>query len=370
MQVPLIKKSKEKGLFTIVVDYDKEAPGFNFADKKYFISTHDKDKVLQIAKENKVDGIVTSSDFPVKVVAYVCEELKLSGLKSDVAEICTDKYLLREKINNTELNSPKYRLLEKVEDLYDINLSPAIIKPVDSSASRGVEKVVNKEQLLKAYQNSLVFSNSKKVIIEEFIEGREFSVESYTNNNRTEVIAITEKKLVGKEKGCFVEFSHKIPANISEIEKELISTATKKLINIIGLNNSASHTEIILSNNKAYIVEIGARPGGDFIASDLVYLSTGVDMLNIVIDGALGLKVKYNYTKNCYSAIQFITPQNYFSAQKFIKEKNKHIYKYVILNYEEKEIKNSLDRLGYIIFKAKTETDLNKLVYKINNENK
>lgn len=369
MQTPVIKKAKEEKYFVIVVDFDKNAPGFNYADIKLLISTHDKKKILEQAIKYNIDGILTTSDYPVRIVAYVSEKLGLKALNQESANICTDKYLLRQKLRNSNLNHPKYFLIENKKDLDKINFFPAIIKPVDSSASKGVKKINSVEELKNEYEISKTYSNSKKIIVEEYIKGKEFSVESITYNGKTNIIAITEKTKVGEDKGYFVEYSHKIPANITNSEKLAIESETIKLINIIGLDNSSSHTEVILTkNNTAYIVEIGARLGGDYIASDLVFLSKGVDMTKNIIKMSINEEIDIDIKNNLYSAIQFITPNNYYSAKKFIESNNNHIIKSEIKPYKNITIKNSLDRQGYIIIQASSDKKINDLLNKINNE--
>jgi len=369
IQVPVIIKAKDEGFFVIVVDFDESAPGFKYADIKLVISTHDEKKIFEQAVKNNIDGILTTSDFPVRVVASIAEKLGLKALSRESANICTNKFLLRQKLKYSNLNCPKYILAKTINDLSVIDFFPAIIKPIDSSASRGVKKVNSKEELKKEFEISLSYSNAKKIIIEEFIEGKEFSVESLTYNGETDIIAITEKNKIGEDKGYFVEYSHKIPANITKHESKLIKQTTIDIIKAINLNNSSSHTEIIISNDKAYLVEIGARLGGDFIASDLVYLSKGVDMLKNIIKMSVNEEIDIKTKYHKYSAIQFITQDNYLSAKNFIDTKNKQMIKFDIKPYKNISIKNSLDRLGYIILQTLKNNELEDLLNKINNEN-
>ena len=149
----------------------------------------------------------------------------------------------------------------------------------------------------------------------------------------------------------------------------MIKKTVFDLISAINLNNSSSHTEIILSEKKAYIIEIGARLGGDFITSDLVPLATGVDMLKNIIQMSINEEIDLNVKYNKYSAVQFITPDNYFSASEFIKKKRKELIKYNLKPYKKKIIKNSLDRLGYIILQTSAKDELENIIKIINNEN-
>lgn len=369
IQVPIIKKCKALNFYTIAVDYDNCAPGFEYADLKINLSTHDKEGILKEAKKLNIDGILTTSDFPVRTIAYVSEKLELNGLSQKAALISTNKYLLREILREKKLNYPKYVKVDDFKDLARIDFFPAIIKPIDSSASRGVKKVNIKEELFHEYETSKSFSVSKTVIVEEYINGKEYSIESVSTNGKHQIIAITEKITIGKENGYFVEYSHQIPANLNKLNYELLSNTTIDALTAIELDNSVSHTEIVISNNKAYIIEIGARLGGDFIGSDLVYLSTGIDMLKNVINLSIGGKLDLQPKLNKFSGIQFITPKNYNSAKEFIEKKTNEIVDFDLNPFKKIIIKNSLDRLGYIIFSAQTRKGLRKIFNEINNEN-
>jgi carbamoyl-phosphate synthase large subunit len=368
MQVPIIKKCNELNLCTIAVDFDNKAPGFKYSDLRIFLSTHDKEGVLKEAKKLNIDGVLTTSDFPVRTVAYLSEKLNLNGLSQRSALISTDKYLLREILKEKKLNYPKYVKVIGINDLSKIDFFPAIIKPIDSSASRGVKKVNTKEELYNEYEISKSFSTNGIVIVEEYINGKEYSIESISVNGKHKIIAITEKITIGKENGYFVEYAHKLPAELNTLNCNLILKTTNDGLTAIELENSLSHTEIVISNKKAYIIEIGARLGGDFIGSDLVCLSTGIDMLKNVISLSIGEKLDLLPKLNKFSGIQFIIPKNYYSAKKFLKQKSKDIVDFELNQYRKITIKNSLDRLGYIIFTSHTREGLSKIFKDINNE--
>lgn len=363
-QVPVIKRAKKLGCKVIATDYDINAPGFKFADIALNISTLDKEKTLEAAQEYKVDGVLTTSDFPVRTVAYICEILNLIGPSYKTALICTNKYILRECLKEKNISTIRYSLIDKnnFKNIYAILKSfefPIVLKPVDSSASRGVIKVDNIESVEKAYNESIIYSKTEKVIAEEFIEGNEYSVESITENGQTRIVAITQKIT----SGCpyFVEERHIIPANLNKIQEEEIKEYVRKCIKVIGLDNSASHLELKLTKNGPIIIEIGARLGGDYITSDLVPLATGIDMLKNAINLSLGLELETNYKYNKFSGIQFITPYIYkYSFNRYkVLSLDKNIVKYEMTsNISDGEFKNSLDRLGYYIVQAERRSEL------------
>ncbi|SQB35745.1 ATP-grasp domain-containing protein [Clostridium cochlearium] len=352
-QVPVIKKAKELGYKTIVTDYDSKAQGFKFADIALHISTLDKEKTLQVAKIYNIDGILTTSDFPVRTVAYVCKKMNLMGLSTRAAEISTDKFLLRECMKKNSIPCPKYLLVNDKKDIYSEKLKgfefPLIIKPVDSSASRGVCKVHNLQELKLAYEEAYYYSKSGKVILEEFLDGLEYSVETLTQNGTNNIVAITEKHTSGYPH--FVEDRHIVPAYLNKEQEYKIKDMINKVINAIGIDNSSSHAEIKLTKKGPILIEIGARLGGDYITSDLVPLSTGIDMLENIINISVGKKVKLSNEEIKYSGIQFITYENYEKIKSNEKNigKDNSIIKFYFDHNKNNQLKSSLDRSGFYI---------------------
>lgn len=373
MQVPVIEKCKSLGFYTIVTDMSEQAPGFRFADLSLIMDTNDTSATLNAAKENKVDGILTTSDAPVNTVAYVCHELNLFGLSKKSAEISTNKVLQREILKENDFKTPGYK---KIKDSNEINSKtwemsfPVVVKPVDSSASRGVCKVSVFEELNEAVANALSFSKSGVVVIEEFIEGREYSIESLTQNGITYIIAITEKGVVGNS-SYFVEERHIIPADLTQEKSIEIEQYVKQIMVLFNIDNSATHIEIKMTKTGPVLIELGARLGGDFIASDLVPLATGVDMLENVILIALGQPIKINKTKQCFSGIQFLHKDNYHQAVKASLKLN-FAEKWEFKQFKDAPLKNSLDRLGYFIVEEENSRKelLRKLNLEVDDENR
>ncbi len=365
MQVPIIKKAKELNHFCIISDLDPRAPGFAYADVTLNISTLDIEKTLEIARYYKIDGVVTTSDFPVRTSALVCENLGLKGLSKYAAETCTNKYAQRQAMLATSYYVPKHFLFSSTAEINNYKnelIFPLIVKPIDSSASRGVSKVENIDELLSAFNYAVQFSHDKKIIVEEFIDGNEYSVESLTQNRRTHIVAVTQKSTIGSENKYFVESSHIIPADITQSQEKEIHDYIKNIIHFLKIDDSATHAEIKLSSKGPVMIEIGARLGGDYITSDLVPLSTGVDMLGNVIKIALNQKIDVNKTKSLFCGVRFINSENYKYAEKLIAANNKMIIRYELKPYKKTLITNSLDRLGYIIACSEKRKDLEKIL--------
>lgn len=365
IQVPVIKKAKELGFYTISLDFNPRAEGIDFADEFHIISTNDTEKVLELARKSQINGILTTSDFPVNVVAEVSKKLGLAAMSVEIAELCTNKYLQREFFRKNNINTPKYKLIKSIEDLDTIDFFPCVIKPVDSSASRGVKKVTTQAELFEQYPLSKVYAKSGTVIVEEFVKGREFSVETLTQGNVTSIIQITEKLTLGEEYGYFVEDTHIAPARITSIELRNIENTVKHVISEMKANNCPTHTELKLNKDGVFIIEIACRLGGDYITSDLVPLSTGVDMLENLILISIGEKIDVTKTRHNTSLIQFLSPINYDRCIKFIDSKNDFIVRSEVYEYSNNEVKNSSDRLGYIILCTPTLFEMEKLLKQI-----
>ena len=216
---------------------------------------------------------------------------------------------MRNRLSKYDLPCPKFASSKNKDELLKIiDNYPLIVKPVDRSGSRGVTKVYDEFQLYKAIDRATQESFEKNVIIEEFISGKEYSVEMISWQGKHFFIQITEKETTGYP--YYVEKGQHQPAIISTEKKMEIINLINKSLTALGVIYGASHSEIIINENgKVYIVEIGARMGGDYIGSHLVYLSTGYDFLRGVIEIALGkfseIKLNYNY----YSGVYFIIPE-------------------------------------------------------------
>lgn len=365
MQIPVIEKAKSMGLYTIVADMSADAPGMKIADAPVVISTMDKEGIWACCKDNKVAGILTTSDAPVNVISYVGETLGLPSMSMEVANICTNKYLQRAKFAENGINVPFFKLCDKDTDLSELKDFPYIVKPIDSSASRGVKKVINYTELTAAVAEAIKYSRSQKVIIESFIIGKEYSVETYTQNKKTTIITITEKLCIGEDKGFFVEDTHIEPARISDTDWIAIKTEVTKAIAAIGIDNCPTHTEVKLNDEGVFIIEIACRLGGDYITSDLVPLSTGVDMLGNLIKIALGEQIDVKSKYNKCSAVQFLNPNNYERCKAFIESGDLHIKRYEVKPFKNKQVENSLDRLGFIIIQADNIIEIEEIISKI-----
>lgn len=360
LQVPAIKKAKEKGLYVYVLDYDPKAVGISYADRFLEISTNDKEAVYSAALKYKPDFIITStSDMPVRTVAWVNEKLgKLTDISYLDAICATDKVAMRNRMKEVGVPIPVYHEVKSFNEFRDIiPVMPQqfVLKPADNSASRGVILVdkntnPNYEELFNYCKN---YSRSKVMLVEEYMVGPEVSVESYSVDGIPHIITITDK--IVTETPFFVELGHTEPSMLSNKEQKEIKKVAEAAIRAIGMQNGPTHTEIKMTPSGAKLVEIAARLGGDFITSRLVPLSTGVDMIECSFDTLLGEEVQYEKNTDKGSAIRFIQSKPGVLKRIIGEDEAKlipgiidiEIYKNIgdeIVNLE-----NSSDRVGHII---------------------
>ena len=360
LQVPAIKKAKEYGLYVYVLDFNPNAVGIKYADVFLEISTIDKEEVLKAAEKYKPDFIITStSDMPVRTVAWVNKKLgKQNDISYQDALAATDKSMMRKRMYDNKVPIPKFYVIENYEEFQkEIENMPQrfVVKPADNSASRGVILVDKKEKnnYKGIYDFSKEYSRNGKILIEEYMEGPEVSVEAITINDNTHIISITDK-LVTKTP-FFVEIGHTEPSRFSNEIQEQIKEVALMAIRAINIHNGATHTEIKITEDGIKLVEIAARLGGDFITSKLVPLSTGIDMLDIQFKIMLNKEIEIKRSVLKGAAIRFLYAHEGMikSIEEVEEVKNlKGIYEvemYKKVGDKVEDLKNSSDRIGHII---------------------
>lgn len=300
LQVPVIKKAKEMGIYVIAADGDPNAVGLKYADKAVVVNITSEEDMLKVAREEQIDGVIhPCSEVSMNVMGRLNDELGLSGITREQAIRATNKHLMREAFEKGNAPSPISILTANAEDawshLQNDFTTDGILKPSRNSGSRGIAKVtrnMDKDDFVKTYNVAFNESRDKSVLIEQFIEGPEFSVEIIVWNGKVNVLTVTDKKTTGAPH--FVELGHNQPSCYSNEDVETLKAAAVAGVKALGVNNCACHAEAKLMDGKAYLMEIGARLGGDFISTELTHLSTGIDMVAAAINVALGVKPDLN----------------------------------------------------------------------------
>ena len=294
-QVPLIKTAERLGIQTIVCSIPGNYPGFEFADKVYYENTTDYEKILEIAREEKIDGIVTAgTDVAVITIGKVCDELGLRGLSADAARIATDKLLMKEAYEKNGVRPAKFRKIPVDDENYADRIKeltlPVMFKSVDSSGSRGISKVDSPDGFEAARQYTLENTHSDYFIVEEYVEGEEFGAQAFVQDGKLEFILPHGDYVFKGDTG--VPIGHFAPYDLDpaiiEDAREQLARAAKAM----GLNNCAINADFILSNGKTYVLELGGRSGATCLA-ELVSIYYGFDFYEKIIRVAIGEKVDF-----------------------------------------------------------------------------
>lgn len=371
LQIPAILKSKELGYYVIGVDRDNYSKGKPLCDKFYCVSTMDKEKVLEIALKEEINGIFTmATDRPMATIAYVGKHINLNTDSEETIFNCTNKVQMRTVLAQNFINIPQFKVFYnflEFESFVKSLITPCIVKSSDNSGKRGIYYLSNKkndDEIVYAYNYAMENSNDKRILVEEIIPGNEYSVESITHNSNTQIIAITRKHNSGIPR--FVEMQHTQPSELDYETERKIKDIAINAIRSLGIKNSPSHTEIITTpNGTPYIIELGARLGGDYITSHLVPLSTGYDIVKESIKCSMGLKPSlFTDEKRAALVRYFDSPAGIFLEIKNA-EQIKKIPGVVLLELlknsgdQIKKYENSGDRLGCVIIEGENINEIN-----------
>ena len=293
-QMPPILYAVEQGYYVITCDYIPENPGHELAHEWYNVSTTDKEAILALAQKLKIDGIVAyASDPAAPTQAYVAEKMGLPGNPYKSVLILARKDLFRDFLAKNDFLVPKskafYELGEAKEWLEDISV-PAIIKPVDSSGSKGVTKIQSRDQLAEAFEYALSFSREKKVTIEEFFvrDGYQVAGDGFVVDGKLAFRCWANEHF---DKLCnnLVPIGESFPSIISEYTQKLAHSETQRLLDLLGIRNGALNFDYHYNKNgDLSFLELGPRNGGNLIP-EVIKHSTGVDLIKYTVDSALGL---------------------------------------------------------------------------------
>lgn len=366
LQQYLVANAKEKNLITIVIDPDENAFCKEKADVFRVVDGQDFDATVSIAKEFNVEGLVTSAtDKPLVMMARVAKELNLPFYSIETAINSTDKLRMKEIFTANGIPCAKGIEVRNADDYY--GNFPVIVKPRDNSGSRGVYFCNDKHQLKSVFDDVKNFTNKKTILIEEFVEGKEYSVESIHYGGEDKIIQITEK--ITTEFPYNVELGHIEPAELDEQTKNEVSNIIKKISEAFKFKNCVSHTEFKINAKGIKVIETSPRLGGDFITSHLVPLSTGINMEKLLINIALNSPLhNLNPTISKISAIHFFNfPQGIIQYCGDLSPIN-NVKGVVEFNFNLETgdtislIKNSLDRYGYIIVQTDNRFEIKRII--------
>ena len=293
-QVIAIKKAKELGYKTILCDYLEDNPGKLVADVFYQESTTNKEKILEIAKEEKINGIVAyASDPAAPTAAYVAEKLNLPGNPYKSVDILCNKDKFRKFLKENNFCTPKAKgyndLKQLMKDLEKFKL-PLMIKPVDSSGSKGVSKINSKENIKEKFDYAMSFSRVKRVVVEEYVEeyGYQVAGDGFSVNGKLVFRSFANDHFDEKSPNKYTPVAASFPSIFSNEIQNKGAGEVQKALKILKMKDGAYNFDIRVDKNyNVYLMEIGPRNGGNMIPQ-IIKLGTGIDMVEYTIKCAMG----------------------------------------------------------------------------------
>lgn len=375
-QIIAIKTAKKLGYYTVLCDYLKDNPGQYVADKFYLISTTDKEAILKVAMEEMIDGILAyASDPAAPTAAYVAEKMELPTNPYESVETLCNKDCFRKFLRNNGFNTPVAMGYSDKNVNKSMFTLPVIIKPVDSSGSKGATVLYSWDGLNKALEFAFSFSRSHRVIVEEFIERKhEYLIGGdifvYDGNvilwgllNCHRDKNVNELVPVGKS----------FPLLIDKCDEMAVRDTLQKIVDKLGIRFGSVNVELIVDRkNKVWPIDIGPRAGGNMIP-DLLGMIFNTDVVEMAVLTAMGDKIKkpinecrlYYASHNLhtskigkYKDIVFSDVLN----QKIIK---KFLYKRIGDSVEYFD--NASKALGIIFMKFSNQKEMTEILHNINN---
>ena len=297
-QVPLIKKAKQMGLYTIVASYQGAYPGLGLADEIWEVDTRDVESLLSHSQKAEIAGVVTAgTDVAVRSLGAICETLGLTGLSAQAANIVTDKALMKAAFDKGGVATPKaYKVtsLDEALNAFTTIGGPALIKAVDSSGSRGITKVEQIKDIAPAWKAARAVSQRDYLLVEEFINAHEIGVDGFICQGEIKFM-LPHDKFTCTVDNVTIPAGHAFPFNGNPRLTAAILQQMERAVHATGLDNCAINADVLITDDKAYILEIGGRSGATCIP-ELISIYGGFDYYQQMILNALGENPKFSFS--------------------------------------------------------------------------
>ncbi|MDR3048679.1 MAG: ATP-grasp domain-containing protein, partial [Elusimicrobiota bacterium] len=358
LQYNFAQKAKDFGFSVHIFDYDDKCKCRTIADYFHLVSIDDKDKIFTIAKEYKPVGIHTVATEQGNISAcFAGEKLGLNTNSYLTALNTTDKSKMKKIFNANNIPNAKYLEINSVSDINDINIKfPLVVKPSDRSAGRGVSLARSKKDFKAIVEFALNESFNKKVLIEQLITGKQFSVETISCGGRHYVAAFTEEYLLDGSDD-FIETQQMIPARLSNEQKSRLKDLIMKTLNAFDIKYGACHIEVKLTQDGFKMIEIASRMGG--WRDVMIKSAYGIDYNELLINSLLDKQPNFNHLDKNYALVKMIyTQQDYDFYLKIKKEKPQIIIQDEVKEYKNKTPKSLIDNQGFYYIQISKSEDI------------
>ena len=311
-QVIAIEKARELGYSTVLCDFLPDNPGQYAADKFYLVSTTDKEAVLEVARKEKVSGVLAyASDPAAPTAAYVAEKLGLPGSPYESVEILCNKDRFRAFLAEHDFCTPKAAGYDRVETALEALKTgqfrfPVIAKPVDSSGSKGVVRIDHGEEAEEKLRYSLSFSRSGRMIVEEFVEklGYQIAGDGLSVDGRLVFRYFANDHFNPDCVNPFVPISASFPYNMPAWVQDKVHNEIQRLLSLLNMGTTTYNFDLRIDKDyNVYLMEVAPRDGGNYIPQIIRY-ATGVDLVECSVRAAMGEDL---------SAVKFGKPSGYWA---------------------------------------------------------
>lgn len=362
----VIVKAKQMGYEVHTVDADPNAVGFQHADHYGVVNIVNEKACLEYARENKIDGVLTAAtDYGVLTAAYIAREMGLPGLKYEVAQLIKNKYKVRKCLfeNDVDDTEQAYEVHRdtNIEELANKIVYPVMVKPCDGSGSRGASRVDKVEDLKETCKYAMDGSITDRAEIETFIVGNEYGAETLVVNGEVNVLGIMQKWMTNPP--YYAELGHSIPTDLKKEVEAKAKKCVENAIKALGVNfGSVNMDMLITEDGKVYIIDIGARMGGNMIGPCIIPYGKGIDYVAAMIQNAVGDPVDLSVKDHCAVATRLLAFKDGIVTKlpdmKEVEDKfDVEIYHHLEEGMKVNEYHTNLDGCGYIVARANTQKE-------------
>lgn len=381
-QVGLYKAAKEMGIHTIAGTMpDNNPPGIELADEVCYMNIAKPDEVLEKTRKLNLDGIATCClDTGVPALGKVCDSLNLTGLTEEAAIMCGDKLKMKNAFMKHDVSTAKYYEISSENDLKKALgklQMPVIVKATDLQGSNGIYIAKTYETAFEGFAEAMKKTKRSYVIVEEFIEGWEFGAQAFVYNN--EVLFVMPHGDETYMSHTAVPVGHYVPLDADADIYRQTEIAVKNAIEALGLNNCAVNVDLILKDNKVYVIELTGRAGANCLP-ELVQINFGIEYYKMIAAMALGenpielWNEKRNGTMAGLAKMILETEKSgTLDIIEYKRENTENLLEVTFFKHHGDEIRvfeNSNDCIGQIIVQGKTidecKTEISKVTSNIN----
>lgn len=362
----VIRKAVSMGYETLTVDADPNAIGFSHAHGHAVVNIVDEKACFEYARKERIDGVLTAAtDFGVLTAAYVAQEMGLPGLNYEVAQLIKNKYKVRKCLYEAHVDDTDQAY--EVDSNTDIDALarkisyPVMVKPCDGSGSRGASRVDYPENLKKACEYAMHSSITHRAEIETFIAGQEYGAESLVVDGQIHVLGIMKKWMT--QPPYYAELGHAIPCGLPEKVEKKACECVSNAISALGINFGSVNMDMLITpDGKVYIVDIGARMGGNMIGPCIIPYGTGIDYVGAMIQNAVGDPLDLSIHNHEAVASKLLAFNDGIvkkmpDMKAIEKRYDVEIYHHMTDGMKVSEYHTNLDGCGYVVARGTTTKD-------------